>query len=284
MTQRPVSNTSSQRSGKGGAASRTRVRRKRRSLLPQVIELGVIIAFMVGAYYAVSYLWDRTAPREISVPKVTGVPTGDATSLLRSAGLQSEVIAERPDEKVGKGVVISSDPPPGRLVKAGRLVRLVVSSGSRWAKVPEVGKMSVDRAKAVLSSARLSLGRQTPIYSDSVPQGYVVDQNPKPGSRLTRNSEVAVRVSMGPKPESTTRAEEPNAPNEQHATEVQLVVPPGASLQEVKIVVRDDRGSRTVYRGYHQPGEVVTRTVQGEGTEATVEVYDSGVLAETRKF
>jgi hypothetical protein len=284
VTQWPVSNTSPQRAGKGGAASRPRVRRKRRSLLPQAIELAVILAFIVGAYYGALYLWDRTAPREVAVPKVTGLPTGDATSVLRTAGLQSEIIAERPDEKVPQGVVISSDPPPERLVKAGRLVRLVVSSGSRWAKVPEVGKMSVDRAKAVLSSARLSLGRQTPIYSESVPPGYVVDQNPKPGTRLTRNSEVAVRVSMGPKPVSTTHAEEPKAPNEQRATEVQIVVPPGASLQEVKIVVRDDKGTRTVYRGYHQPGEVLTRTVHGEGTEATVEVYDSGVLAETRKF
>ncbi len=284
MSQWSVSNTSPRRPGKGGTTSRVRVRRKRRALLPQLIQLGAIIVFLVIAYYVALFAWNRTAPREVAVPKVTGLPIGDASSILRSAGLQSEVVAERPDEKVTAGVVVSSDPPTDRSVKAGRLVRLVVSSGSRWAKVPEVGKMSVDRAKAVLNNARLSLGRQTPIYSDTVPAGYVIDQNPKAGARLVRNSEVAVRVSLGVKPTSTSGAEQPSVPNEERVTEVQIVVPPGASLQEVKIVVRDDKGTRTVYRGYHQPGEVVTQSVHGEGADATVEVYDSGVLAETRKF
>lgn len=284
MAQQSASNTPRRPSGKAGAASRPRARRHRRALLPQLLQLAAIVIFVVAGYHGAFLLWDRTAPREVAVPKVAGMPEGDAASILKSAGLQPEVVAERPDEKVAQGVVISSDPPAARLVKAGRLVRLVVSSGSRWTKVPEVAEMSVDRAKAVLNSARLSLGRQTPVYSDSIPAGYVVDQSPKAGARLGRNSEVAVRVSLGTKPESTSNAEEPAAPNEQRATEVQIVVPPGASLQEVKVVVRDNKGTRIVYRGYHQPGEVVTQTVHGEGPEATVEVYDSGVLAETRKF
>ena len=265
-------------------ARRPRVRRARRSLVGQLVELVAIIVFVFVGYQVAMWVWNRTAPREVTVPKVTGLPMNDAVSILKSAGLQSEVVAERPDEKVPEGVVIGTEPAAEHQVKAGRLIRLAVSSGSRWAKAPEVKKMSVDRAKAVLNSAKLSLGRQTPVYNEDVPAGYIIDQEPKPGTRLVRNSEVTVKVSLGPKPEVTGEVEQPPAPNEVRTTEVQIVVPPGASLQEVKIVVRDKTGVHTVYRGNHEPGEIVSETVHGEGAEATVEVYLSGVLAETRNF
>jgi eukaryotic-like serine/threonine-protein kinase len=270
--------------GPGAAARRPRVRRANRSLVGQLIELIAIVAFVFVAYEVGMWAWSRSAPREVAVPKVAGMPMGDATSILRSAGLQSEIAAERPDEKVPEGVVISTDPGVGRQVKAGRLVRLVVSSGSRWAKVPEVTKMSVDRAKAALNSAKLSLGHQTAVYDGKVPAGYIIGQDPKPGTRLVRNSEVTVRVSLGTKPEAVPDTEEPPSPDQSHSTQVEIVVPPGASLQEVRIVVRDGTGVHTVYRGNHQPGETVTRTVRGQGAEAVVEVYLSGVLAETRNF
>jgi hypothetical protein len=61
-------------------------------------------------------------------------------------------------------------------------------------------------------------------------------------------------------------------------------VPPGASLQEVRIVVKDRKGERDVYTGFHQPGETVARTVSGEGPSITVQVYLSGLLIEERSL
>jgi hypothetical protein len=48
--------------------------------------------------------------------------------------------------------------------------------------------------------------------------------------------------------------------------------------------VTDENGEREVYRGSHQVGETVRRRVRGEGPEATVQIFLSGMLAEQHSF
>jgi serine/threonine-protein kinase len=251
-------------------------------LLPQIIELAGIIVFLVVAYHALLWYWAWTEPKEVAIPQVVAMNEEEALRVLDAAGLRPEVTNRKASEEKPDGAVLSAEPPPGRQVKVGRKVRLVVSSGSRWAIVPDVREMSVDQARAQVTKASLAVGKQLARFHESVPVGYVIAQDPEPKRKLPRGSEVNLVVSKGPAPtaEPVEEARKPAV----RTTRVEYEIPPGASLQEVRIVVQDRRGERTVYRSFHRPGETVSEQVTGEGPDAVVRVYVSGVVALEKPF
>jgi serine/threonine-protein kinase len=240
------------------------------------------IVFLIVSYHGAVWLWVSTLPEEVTVPKVVGLAEQEADKVLEAAGLRVQVEANKPDEEVPEDAVLSADPPPERRVKKGRLVRLTLSSGSRWSVVPDVREMSVDRARALLHKAKLSVGSELARYHEKVPIGYVIGHAPKPGQEVPRGADVELWVSKGPQPspgpdelgeqEDTTRQ-----------TEMDYIVPPGANIQEVRIVVRDQRGERTVYRAFHQPGDRVSQLVSGQGPDVVVQLYLSGLLVQERR-
>jgi len=179
--------------------------------------------------------------------------------------------------------VLEAEPPPERLVRAGRLVRLTLSSGSRWSVVPDVRDMSIDRARALLRKAGLSVGRERAVYDSKVPVGYVVSQVPDSGEQVPRSMGVDLSVSKGAAP-VVTEVAPPVAPDTERTRDVQFVVPPGAGLQEVQITVQDAQGERTVYKLIHEPGDEIVKTVSGKGPHVTVKVYLSGEVMQERTF
>jgi len=253
----------------------------RRALMPQFLEMLAIIAFIFIAYHAVVGYWELTAPKEVTVPKLVGLNEAEAQQVLGAAGLRAEVAARQGSEEAPESEVLASDPPPNRMVKAGRLVRLTVSSGSRWSIVPDATDMSVDRARALLRQENLTIGKETARFHNKVPLGYVIAHAPMPDQRVPRGTAVDLIVSKGPAPTA-----EPDERERQGArtTQVEYEVPPGANLQEVKIVVQDRQGERVVYRNFHHPGEKVVETVSGEGPEVVVRVFLSGVLDQEKSF
>lgn len=257
--------------------------RSRRAIVPQLLELVAILALLFAAYEAAVWVWAKTAPKEVTVPKIVGLQQQEAKALLEAVGLKIEVVAEKPSETAAEGTVMTAEPAPERAVKVGRTVRLTVSQGSRWTKVPDVVDMSVDRARALLRAGKLIVRREKARYHEKVPIGYVLGQSPDAGERVARGTEVDLLVSKGPQPE-TEIAEEKPVEEGPRSMDITLTVPPGASLQEVRIVVIDKRGEHVAYRTYHQPGEKVERTVSGEGPKVVVRVYLSGLLVQEKSI
>jgi len=257
--------------------------RPRRALLPQFLELLAIIGFLAALHHGIMWYWEHTAPKEVSVPKLVGLTEREATGVLESIGLRAAVVGQKPDEEVPEGGVLLAEPPPQRKVKVGRLVRLTLSSGSRWSVVPDVREMSVDRARALLRKAGLSAGREKAVYDSKVPIGYVVAHVPEAGGQVPRNMGVDLLVSKGPAPQSPDVGP-PGAESALRSTEIDFIVPPGPGLQEVRIVVHDDQGERTVYRRVHEPGERIVEKVSGKGPRISVRVYLSGEVMQERDF
>ena len=257
-------------------------RRPQKRLWPQLVELAAIVAFLVLAYHGLLWYWTWTAPKEIAIPKVVGMNEQEALRVLSAAGLRPEVANRKGSEERPAGAVLSAEPPPGRQVKVGRKVRLIVSSGSRWSVVPDVREMSVDRSRALVAQQNLEVGKQLARFHQTVPVGYVIAQNPEPGKKLPRSSAIDLVVSKGPAP-AAEPLEEVRRPGVR-STQVEYLVPPGASLKEVRIEVEDRKGVRTIYRNFHRPGETISETVTGEGPEAVVRVYVSGVVEVEKSF
>jgi beta-lactam-binding protein with PASTA domain len=120
-----------------------------------------------------------------------------ATGQLQEKGLTPNVKYEY-SEDVAVGLVIDQDPNAGIRVDRDSSVNLTVSYGRERIAVPDVrGKSSTD-AVEVLTQAGLK-PNVVEINSDQDP-GTVTAQDPAPGKKVPRDSDVRINVSQGPKP------------------------------------------------------------------------------------
>lgn len=246
--------------------------------------LSILIAAMVGVF--LFYL--HQGPPEVRVPDVEGKSLEVARQMLQERGLTS--LEERVfSDKVPLDVVIACEPEPGRKIKQGRVVKLMVSNGAELVRVPDVTGMALNAAKDQLMKQGFKIGEVTQQYHEVAAPGEVISQSVRADEAVPKGTEVALFVSKGPKPEpktdTTTDVEQP-PPDVGSLTEgavtVRLSVPQGASQQEVKIVVRDALGEHTAYQQYHAPGDTVEQEVNlviASNQRATIRVFVAGQLA-----
>jgi len=119
-----------------------------------------------------------------------------AQQALLKAHLSFGHATYRYDDRVARGVVLSSDPPAGAERKRGSAVDLVVSRGPRPIHVPDLTGEPVHRAKHQLAKLHLT-AHVTWRHSDSVPKGEVISQSPDSGT-LFRDQTVELVGSKGP--------------------------------------------------------------------------------------
>jgi eukaryotic-like serine/threonine-protein kinase len=129
-------------------------------------------------------------PRPIKVPGLAGQNATDAAQTLRKLGLTVERRAENSDT-VPKGDVVSQAPDGGHLFR-GDTVRLVVSKGPVLVEIPEVRRMSADKATATLQAAGFEV--RTTRVGYYIGLGLVVNQDPGSGTRVPKGSTVTIYV------------------------------------------------------------------------------------------
>ncbi len=177
----------------GATPPRASAKRQRRGpwrrAWPWAIVLVALIALGYGGARAFS-AW-ITVPN-VKVAKVEGMSLTGAQAKLKAQGLGSLVVAHE-HVAAKKNTVVRQDPAPGDVVKKGRVVDLIVSSGPRMVAVPNVVNQTVGQAEAALSDF---VPRVVQVQSNQ-PQGNVVRQHPS-GGTLAAGSTVVLYVSSGP--------------------------------------------------------------------------------------
>jgi serine/threonine-protein kinase len=144
--------------------------------------------------------WFTVGPGGMTVvPAVVGQQLTAADTALRQASLSLDENEEF-SETVAKGVVLRIEPDPGTELSRDSIVRVVVSKGQERYDVPAlVGTKADDLAKA-LSPLTLAGGERTTAWSETVPEGEVISQDPKAGTSVKRGVAVSVVVSKGRQP------------------------------------------------------------------------------------
>jgi beta-lactam-binding protein with PASTA domain len=138
------------------------------------------------------------------LPDVTGATLAAAETALAERDLTALPPTQAHHEEVPAGTVISwSVPAQPALTAGGEVlpdteVALVVSSGPAPRTVPNIVNMPLDQATNTLAELRLQIKQATAKFSNDVPAGAVLVQNPKPDTQLARGSTVYVRLSKGP--------------------------------------------------------------------------------------
>ncbi len=138
------------------------------------------------------------APANATVPTLAGMTRAAAEAAIVNAGLVVGTVTEQRHATIPAGSVISQNPAAGTSVARGSSVAMVVSLGP--VSVPDIGNTTREAAEAAIAAAGLTLGGVTEAYSDTVPAGWVISQNPAAGAGVAPGSAVALVVSKGPQP------------------------------------------------------------------------------------
>ena len=139
------------------------------------------------------------------VPDVKGLEDSRAVTLIEEAGFHV-VHAYEFDDEVEKDYVISQEPKGGEQAPAGSDIVITVSNGSEVKQVATPSIVNLFEAKAInsLNQAKLSAGATSHSYSDTVPAGSVISQNPVSGTMVDEGTTVDYVISDGPEPKATT--------------------------------------------------------------------------------
>lgn len=184
----PASGTSRMRALPGGAPAWPAWARA-------AISLAVLAALAALAVTIYRTTWAMT---HVTVPPFVGRTVADAGKMALPLQIGIAVTATRQDPGAAVGVILGQDPPPGREVRKGTVVRLTVSQGSGL--VPDVRGLAVTQAARRLEAAGLRLGQVTSTFAGLTPPGTVIQQFVAPGAHLAPNGPVDVLVSQGPMP------------------------------------------------------------------------------------
>jgi len=165
------------------------------------VEAGLVLSTDPGAGERVLKGTDVTITLSLGravqqLPKLTGITEDEAQDRIQNAHMAFGKSTKAFSETVPEGIVISSEPKGGTTLRFGTIVDLVISKGRQPIKVGSwVGK-SADEAETTLKKRGLKpdVSHQ---YSNSVPEGVVISQQPT-GGTLYKGDTVELLVSLGP--------------------------------------------------------------------------------------
>jgi beta-lactam-binding protein with PASTA domain len=132
-----------------------------------------------------------------TVPDLSNLNRQQAETLLARTGLRLSITSERFDPAIPRGFVIAQDPDPGRFVKPGRRVSVVLSLGEEFANIPELFGESLRGARLLLDRAGLRMGTLGRANTSEVGPGLVVASEPASGAVVARGATVNLLVCVG---------------------------------------------------------------------------------------
>ncbi|HLA23832.1 MAG TPA: PASTA domain-containing protein [bacterium] len=225
-------------------------------------------------------------PEIVTVPDVQRRSLIEARLMIEQARLSIGELRETFDEEVKGGFVISQDPQPGARVQRGRGLNLVISKGPALVEMPRLVGRPLQEARRILEELGITVREVRTTPTADLDPGIVVAQAPEPGTRVRPQDRVTVTVTVRPGEERTPPptpivTAQPQQPppttdnrvtRDEKLTRVELVVPVAEAPQEVRIVVIDEQGVRTVFQKALAPGSRLSEMIRSRGY-TIIQVY-----------
>jgi eukaryotic-like serine/threonine-protein kinase len=244
----------------------------------------VVIGMLYGLYQTVLPLFHPI--REVVVPNLVDKTKSEAEKLAQENGFVLRVVDSIYNEKIPKDVILHQDPPPARIIREGKPIRIDLSRGPRMVEVPDITGIAMERARRILEKNGLKLGKYSGEFDVVVTKGNIMRQKPEAGEQLKRGGEVELVISKGEempieqatpapdvKPVETPLVDD----NRERSFKVEYSVPSGGTDEHViRIDINDAKGQgRTVYEQSLKPGTKLTHEVIGQGLTVDIFVYDN---------
>lgn len=184
----------------------------------------------------------------IRVPDLVGIDSEEGRQVLYDIGLRLQVQSREYSDSLANGFIISQRPQPEEQVKRGRHVFVIVSKGPEVGVIPEARNMTERIGKKVLREAGFTNVKVYKAYSEKVAKDMIISVVPAPGTGISREIEVELSLSKGPKP---THAVVPNVIGESLAIAKQAITESGLRVGNVEYRVNTSA----------RPGTVITQSV-----------------------
>jgi beta-lactam-binding protein with PASTA domain len=154
---------------------------------------------MAGVGLGSGYLAMRWAlgVGEVPVPAIVGRHVVEALESLGAVGLNLELRGREFDPVVALHHVVRQDPPAGHPVRRGRRVAVILSGGTKEARVPDLKGEPVSRAQSLLGGLGFQVGRVVSTYSPTHPENTIISQDPGPHETAERGRSLHILVSQG---------------------------------------------------------------------------------------
>ena len=134
---------------------------------------------------------------QVTVPKVEGLTTEEATKVLRDAKLTlgESTLVESPD--ADKGKVVEQNPSAGTLEDEGTAVNVEVGQGITEVQVPALNGYGEQQAKDALTKAGLKMKKATAVSEEAF-RDRVTKTDPDAGDTVKPGATVTVTFGTGP--------------------------------------------------------------------------------------
>lgn len=160
-----------------------------------IIILG--IALFIGAFklgtFALSKLFGEN--KVVSVPMLVGDEQEEAKRKLEELGLKMEIRSSI-ESDWPEGYVVKQYYSEGYELKEGATVEVTLSKGGKVVLVPDVTKSTVDAAKILIEQKGLVF-ETVEEYSNDIPSGDIIKQEPTVNEEVAAGTTVKVYVSKG---------------------------------------------------------------------------------------
>jgi len=136
-------------------------------------------------------------PQGPAVPTVERLRAREARELLERSGFWVRT-AHEPSNAVRAGRAVGTSPPAATRLDVGAQVTLLISSGKRRVRVPELAGLSRSTAeeRVLARGFRVVIVRRESLE----PPGAVIDQSPPAGRRVPSRTAVRIAVAARPAP------------------------------------------------------------------------------------
>ncbi len=140
-------------------------------------------------------------PQTVVAPNLVGMDVREANIIMEENGLARGVVSKSYSEQHMSGEVIGQAPTPGRMLKRGVAVDLLVSLGRRPVtfKMPYLDGLAPEDAILILERSQLTLGQIRSVRKNDLPKDVVVEQEPRSGYPVVSGSLVNFTVNRSEK-------------------------------------------------------------------------------------
>lgn len=135
---------------------------------------------------------------EFPLPTFVGKTEFEAQDIATKNDVSIEIAGREYSSDKPEGVILVQMPEAGTLIKSGRSVKVVVSSGMRVEKIPDVHGLPLSQANIALQKSGFVLGDIYPVRVDSLPKNTAIATIPSQGTLLPLGSRVSIAVNQGP--------------------------------------------------------------------------------------
>ncbi|MFA4857693.1 MAG: PASTA domain-containing protein [Candidatus Margulisiibacteriota bacterium] len=162
-------------------------------------------------YFAVIY--GATIP-ETKTPYLVGLAAEEAAKISQQMNLSTVVIDKTYEPGIPENQVVYQKPEPGRSVKQGRSINLVVSMGQKSVTVPNLIGKDSQQIEVVLTAVGLCIGTVDNVNSTEFADGTVISQSPVAGEEVASGSsiEVVIAVNANDRPSGQNSENEETQP------------------------------------------------------------------------